>query len=63
MTVVARQTHAIACEYRQPVHPVDPLFVNRWSPRAFRPEAMPKGDLQTMLEAARWAPSAYNIQP
>jgi nitroreductase len=24
---------------------------------------MPEGDLYTMLEAARWAPSAYNIQP
>ena len=24
---------------------------------------MPEGDLYTMLEAARWAPSAYNVQP
>ena len=48
---------------RQPDHPVDPIFVKRWSPRAFEPSAMPRGDLYTILEAARWAPSAFNIQP
>ncbi|KMO29977.1 nitroreductase [Methylobacterium variabile] len=43
--------------------PVDPLFLERWSPRAFTGEAVPQADLMTMLEAARWAPSSYNSQP
>ncbi len=44
-------------------HPIDPLFLKRWSPRAFDAQDMPQQDLHTLLEAARWAPSAYNIQP
>lgn len=48
---------------RQPDHPVNPLFVERWSPRAFDRSAMPEQDLLTVLEAARWAPSAFNAQP
>jgi len=48
---------------RTPDHPVEDLFVNRWSPRAFDRSDMPEADLRTILEAARWAPSAFNIQP
>lgn len=48
---------------RAPDHPVQDLFVNRWSPRAFDSSKMPEADLKTILEAARWAPSAFNIQP
>jgi nitroreductase len=48
---------------RQADYPVDSLFLQRWSPRAFDPSPMPVVDLLSILEAARWAPSAYNIQP
>jgi nitroreductase len=48
---------------RQSEYPVHPLFLERWSPRAFTGERLPTETLMTMLEAARWAPSAYNIQP
>lgn len=44
-------------------HPIDPLFLARWSPRAYDAQPMPEADLLRMLEAARWAPSAYNYQP
>jgi len=44
-------------------HPIDPMFLARWSPRAFTGEAMPQATLFTILEAARWAPSSYNSQP
>lgn len=44
-------------------HPIDPMFLDRWSPRAFTGEAIPEADLLTMLEAGRWAPSSYNSQP
>lgn len=48
---------------RTPEARVDPLFVDRWSPRAFRPEAVSREELLTLLEAARWAPSSFNEQP
>ena len=44
-------------------HPIDPVFLERWSPRAFTGEVLTQADLLTMLEAARWAPSSYNSQP
>ena len=48
---------------RHPDHPVDPIFVRRWSPRAFDRSVIPDADLMTIFEAARWAPSAFNYQP
>lgn len=44
-------------------HPIDKLFLERWSPRAFVPQEMPEADLMTILEAGHWAPSSYNSQP
>lgn len=40
-----------------------PLIVERWSPRAFDGSDMPQGDLDVILEAGGWAPSAFNVQP
>lgn len=48
---------------RRAAHPIDPLFLARWSPRAFDAREMPEEDLLTLFEAARWAPSAFNVQP
>ena len=48
---------------RTPDHEIDPLFLDRWSPRAFDGSDVPDADLQAMFEAARWAPSAFNSQP
>jgi nitroreductase len=44
-------------------YPVDPLFLERWSPRSFTGAPMSEYDLMTILEAAHWAPSAFNSQP
>lgn len=44
-------------------YPIDALFLERWSPRAFTGEAIPEAELLTLFEAARWAPSSYNSQP
>jgi len=44
-------------------HPIDPIFLERWSPRAFADETISQEELLTMLEAGRWAPSSYNSQP
>lgn len=48
---------------RQTEFPIDPQFTARWSPRAFTGEAIPKDTLLSLFEAARWAPSASNLQP
>lgn len=42
---------------------VDSIFVNRWSPRSYLPTAIPENKLNSLFEAARWAPSCYNEQP
>ena len=44
-------------------HPVHELIAGRWSPRALAPETVPAESLRSMLEAARWAASAFNEQP
>jgi nitroreductase len=48
---------------RQADFPVDPLFLERWSPRAFDGADIPDEHLMSIFEAARWAPSAFNSQP
>lgn len=47
---------------RKADHPIEALFLRRWSPRAMRPAALPQPDLLRLFEAARWAPSTYNEQ-
>jgi nitroreductase len=48
---------------RESAYPIDPMFLQRWSPRAFNEELITEHDLLTMLEAGRWAASSYNSQP
>jgi len=50
-------------DYRKPDYDIDPLFIERWSPRAMSGEEIPESDLMSLFEAARWAPSSYNSQP
>ncbi|GAB7532385.1 nitroreductase family protein [Pseudomonas sp. 3A(2025)] len=42
---------------------IDPQFIARWSPRAFADDTIAEETLLSFIEAARWAPSAYNSQP
>lgn len=44
-------------------YPVYPLIKMRWSPRAFSDKPVEKEKLQSLFEAARWAPSSMNEQP
>lgn len=48
---------------RLPDHPINPLFTERWSPRALTAEPIEERVLLSLLEAARWAPSSNNSQP
>jgi nitroreductase len=52
-----------AARSRIPEHSIDPLFHERWSPRAFTGEEISVDTLMGLFEAARWAPSANNVQP
>lgn len=44
-------------------YPIEPGFLERWSPRAFDGSTLSIEDLMPLFEAARWAPSSYNVQP
>lgn len=39
------------------------FILDRYSCRNFRRQALPRADLELLLEAAHWAPSAGNVQP
>src|SRR2546428_3615641 len=49
-------------DHRKPDHPIDLLFIRRWSPRAMSGEPLSEKEFLTLFEAARWAPSTYNEQ-
>ncbi len=42
---------------------INPVIVNRWSPRSFAPCDISDKDLFSLFESARWAPSSSNSQP
>jgi nitroreductase len=44
-------------------HPVHDLIASRWSPYVFSDREVEDGELCSIFEAARWAPSSYNAQP
>ncbi|MEG0973537.1 MAG: nitroreductase family protein [Comamonas sp.] len=48
---------------RQTTLPIEKHFLDRFSPRAFSGKKLSPQDIETMVEAARWAPSASNKQP
>jgi nitroreductase len=50
-------------QIRTPTQEINPVFVNRWSPRGMTGEELNDEDLMALFEAARWAPSSYNSQP
>lgn len=49
--------------YRKPNKKIEDLFWHRFSPRALSGEALNEEAVLTVLEAARFAPSAFNEQP
>jgi nitroreductase len=43
---------------------IDPMFTDRWSPRAFDPTfQITQGQMMRLFEAAKWSPSCFNEQP
>jgi nitroreductase len=44
-------------------YPIHSIIENRWSPRAFSSRLISRDAWQSIFEAVRWSPSAYNDQP
>lgn len=57
------EIHEDVKNHRHADFEIDPIFLNRWSPRAFSSEAIPDETLARIFESARWAPSSFNEQP
>ena len=54
--------HPRGHEHRTPDYPIEPLLLDRWSPRSMSGEPLDEAELMRLFEAARWAPSTYNEQ-
>ncbi len=48
---------------RKTTYSINPLILNRWSPRSMSGEELHNEEIMSLFEAARWAPSSYNNQP
>ena len=48
---------------RKADYDIDPIYLERWSPRGFSEKEVDEETLYSLFEAARWAPSASNLQP
>jgi nitroreductase len=48
---------------RSTEYPIEDVFTRRWSPRAFDGATLDESEVLRLIEAARWAPSAFNAQP
>ena len=48
---------------RQSPYKINPLILNRWSPRSMTGEELDEETIMSLFEAARWGPSSYNNQP
>ena len=48
---------------RQSQYKINPLILDRWSPRSMTGEELDDDTIMSLFEAARWAPSSYNNQP
>jgi nitroreductase len=50
-------------EVRNSIYKINPIILNRWSPRSMTDENLSYEELMSLFEAARWAPSSANSQP
>lgn len=57
------QEQKASTKIRQSSYNINPLILNRWSPRSMTGEELDEDTIMSLFEAARWAPSSYNNQP
>jgi nitroreductase len=63
MTAAAAQVLSPSSSVRSPDAEIDAQFVERWSRRALSDRPLAPAQIKSLFEAARWAPSANNLQP
>ncbi len=56
-------TDTTKTERRQSTYKINPLILNRWSPRSMTGEELDEDTIISLFEAARRTPSSYNNQP
>jgi nitroreductase len=56
-------SHSIPEHVRSSTYKINPVILNRWSPRSMTGEQLSYEELMSLFEAARWAPSSANAQP
>jgi nitroreductase len=62
-SIEKEKENAIQTQIRQSTYEINPLILNRWSPRSMTGEELDEDIMMSLFEAARWAPSSYNNQP
>jgi nitroreductase len=62
-SIEKEKENAIPTQTRQSTYEINPLILNRWSPRSMTGEELDEDAMMSLFEAARWAPSSYNNQP
>jgi len=55
--------HKTAKDKRNNTHKILDELIYRWSPRGMTGQKLTEDEFLPLLEAARWAPSAFNNQP
>ena len=50
-------------KYRDGLKSVDQQFIKRWSQRSMSGQGLSKDQMKLLVEAARWSPSCFNLQP
>jgi len=55
--------HPVLEQVRSSTYKINPVILNRWSPRSMTSEQLSYDELMSLFEAARWAPSSVNVQP
>ena len=61
-----KETEGIRVSMKKPAITDTPILDqlrDRWSPRAFSSRPVSPESLRSLIEAARWAPSCFNVQP
>jgi nitroreductase len=64
-SIEKEKENVVQTQKRQPTYEINPLILNRWSPRSMigEEEELDDDTIMSLFEAARWAPSSYNNQP
>lgn len=63
MNVLELNENNMAKNSRISDYNINPLLLNRWSPRSMSGKSIDNTTLSSLFEAARWAPSSSNSQP